>query len=182
ISKIIEKNNIKIGLLGYNGLFAKNTSLIVNEIKKIKSRSDFVIVFPHWGVEYEKTPNDDQKNTAKAFIDAGADLIIGTHPHVIQSIETYKNKFIFYSLGNFIFDQYFSESTMEGLSVGILLQKKQNKIQSANYLFPINITKKSQPELAQGKTKEKILKELSEISEVDENIKASIRDGNILRL
>jgi poly-gamma-glutamate synthesis protein (capsule biosynthesis protein) len=62
-----------------------------------------VIAYIHWGIEREETPNDLQKNLARQLIDAGADLVIGAHPHVLQGIEYYKGKPIIYSLGNFIF-------------------------------------------------------------------------------
>jgi poly-gamma-glutamate synthesis protein (capsule biosynthesis protein) len=67
--------------------------------------SDIVIVFLHYGNEYSKTPNNYQINISHKLIDNGADIVVGAHPHVTQGIETYKNKTIFYSLGNFIFDQ-----------------------------------------------------------------------------
>ena len=79
-----------------------------------------MIVSYHWGDEY-KPFNNRQKSLAESSIDAGADLIIGHHPHVIQDYAEYKGKLIFYSLGNFIFDQSFSPETMHGMIVGITL-------------------------------------------------------------
>lgn len=67
--------------------------------------SDLIIVYMHFGNEYSNSPNDDQVEIAHELIDYGADVIIGAHPHVTQGIEMYKDKPIFYSLGNFIFDQ-----------------------------------------------------------------------------
>lgn len=67
---------------------------------------DFIIVSLHWGLEYEAPPHPHQIETAHRLIDNGVDLIIGHHPHVIQGIEKYRGKYIFYSLGNFLFDQY----------------------------------------------------------------------------
>jgi poly-gamma-glutamate capsule biosynthesis protein CapA/YwtB (metallophosphatase superfamily) len=84
-------------------------------IKKAKETVDVLIVSFHFGEEYKTIHNQRQENLAHKSIDAGADLIIGHHPHVIQDIEIYKDKPIVYSLGNFIFDQYFSEATMEGM-------------------------------------------------------------------
>src|SRR5260221_1585698 len=65
---------------------------------------DFLIVFTHWGVEYEVVETGHQQDLAHAAVDAGADLVVGCHPHVIQPSETYKGKLIVYSLGNFVFD------------------------------------------------------------------------------
>jgi gamma-polyglutamate biosynthesis protein CapA len=84
-------------------------------ITKAKETVDILIVSFHFGEEYKTIHNQRQENLAHSAIDAGADLIIGHHPHVIQDIEIYKEKPIVYSLGNFIFDQYFSKETMEGM-------------------------------------------------------------------
>lgn len=78
-----------------------------------------VIVNVHWGQEYVLTSNQSQQEFAHALVDAGADVVIGHHPHVVQEIETYMGKLIFYSLGNFIFDQYWSSATQQGLAVGL---------------------------------------------------------------
>ncbi|MBI5135667.1 CapA family protein [Candidatus Uhrbacteria bacterium] len=75
------------------------------------------IVFPHWGVEYAPRHSKRQEQLAHDWIDAGADAVIGGHPHVVQDMELYHNKPIVYSLGNFIFDQMFSAETQRGLIV-----------------------------------------------------------------
>lgn len=75
-----------------------------NAVRHLKQKGYFVIYYPHWGYEYIQTPPPDVRRHAKKMIDYGVDLIIGTHPHVLQGYELYKNKYIFYSLGNFIFD------------------------------------------------------------------------------
>jgi poly-gamma-glutamate synthesis protein (capsule biosynthesis protein) len=77
------------------------------EIKKLKTnkQSRYIIVILHWGVEFQKEPTIKQRKEAYKLIDSGADIIIGHHPHVLQNEETYKGKPIFYSLGNFVFDQ-----------------------------------------------------------------------------
>ena len=149
ISAIIEKNKIKIGFIGYHALDFKNLEEIVKEIENLKAKTDFVIVFAHWGGEYQTKPAISQKEGAKMFIDAGADFVLGSHPHAVQPNEEYKGKPIFYSLGNFIFDQYFSEATMEGLAIKILLEKSENEIKFSYNSFPIKISKTSQPELSQ---------------------------------
>lgn len=77
--------------------------------------SDFQVAYVHWGVEYELTHSDFQEELAHALVDAGADVVIGHHPHVVQNIASYNGVYIFYSLGNFVFDQYFSQEVQEGL-------------------------------------------------------------------
>ncbi len=76
-----------------------------------------VIVFPHWGVEYRATPTSTERTWAHEMIDAGADLVIGSHSHYSGAMESYKGKPIWYSLGNFVFDQTWSEQTEEGLTL-----------------------------------------------------------------
>lgn len=96
----------------------------VNErIREAEERSDFTIVTIHWGTEYQHTPSQKQIENAHAMVDAGADLIIGHHPHVIQSDEIYHGAPIYYSLGNFVFDQYFQKDVQEGLGLTITLKK-----------------------------------------------------------
>jgi poly-gamma-glutamate capsule biosynthesis protein CapA/YwtB (metallophosphatase superfamily) len=76
-----------------------------------------VIVYPHWGVEYTFGPSAYQKEMGHLMIDAGADMVIGNHPHWVQSVEVYKGRPIWYALGNFTFDQSWSEPTMESISL-----------------------------------------------------------------
>lgn len=94
----------------------KQAAVLIGQYDK---KVDAVIIYIHWGTEYVKNPNDRQKSLAHLFIDSGADLIIGHHPHWIQTRENYKGVEIFYSLGNFIFDQYWSDPTQHGLAVAV---------------------------------------------------------------
>ncbi len=89
----------------YNsGVFTTyDATQLVEEIRKAKESCDFVVVLVHWGIERNTFPEDYQKTLACQYIDAGADVVIGSHPHVLQGIEYYQGKPIFYSLGNFIF-------------------------------------------------------------------------------
>lgn len=114
---IKEYNGIKVGLVAYNQFVSKGVEKTLAEINRIKKDSDVVVVYAHWGEEYKVHSNESQRKNAHSFIDSGADLIVGSHPHVVQETEIYKNKKIYYSLGNFIFDQYFEETTKEGLLV-----------------------------------------------------------------
>lgn len=92
-------------------------------INTAKSECDFVVVTMHAGTEYTRLPNAAQTAFAHAAIDDGADVVIGAHPHWVQNIEKYKNKYIFYSLGNFIFDQAWSQDTMQGLTLKMTISK-----------------------------------------------------------
>ena len=78
---------------------------MVEDIKQVRSVADVVIVSMHWGIHFMPAKLATyQKEVGHAAIDAGADLIIGTHPHILKGIEVYKGKVIFYSLGNFAMD------------------------------------------------------------------------------
>ena len=82
-----------------------------------KAGAQVVIVFPHWGTEYDPTPFGGQQALARAAIDAGADMVIGNHAHWAGAIEVYKGRPIWYALGNFVFDQTWSIPTMEGITL-----------------------------------------------------------------
>jgi poly-gamma-glutamate synthesis protein (capsule biosynthesis protein) len=110
-----------------SGICWLNKENLERGIKEAKNKADFVIVLFHFGNEYEKKPNIEQKDFAHFAIDSGADLIVGHHPHVIQEIEEYKGKYIAYSLGNFIFDQSFSKETMEGILLKVIIKNKKIK-------------------------------------------------------
>lgn len=145
-----EFNGIKLGFVGFNELAKNGFENVLLKIKELRPQVDFLIAYPHWGNEYEsKKPSAKQQQEAHALIDTGADAIIGSHPHVVQPTEEYNGKIIFYSLGNFIFDQYFSGETMQGLAVGVKLEKRSGANASASYqMYPLQINNDSQPALA----------------------------------
>ncbi|HET9085186.1 MAG TPA: CapA family protein [Candidatus Limnocylindrales bacterium] len=87
-----------------------------------KAGAKVVIVFPHWGTEYKYSPFQNQQRLARQIIDAGADMIIGNHAHYAAAVEIYKGKPIWYALGNFVFDQTWSEPTMEGITLELTFQ------------------------------------------------------------
>lgn len=98
-----------------------NDTLAKTTIEVLQKESDIQIVYIHWGDEYLLRHSKEQERLAHFFIDMGADAVIGHHPHVVQDIEIYDNKPIFYSLGNFIFDQYFSPDVQEGVGISVSL-------------------------------------------------------------
>lgn len=87
------------------------TSLI-NEITVAREKCDSVIVYVHWGIEKSEYPEEYQRELAKKYIDAGADMVVGAHPHVLQGIEYYNGKPVIYSLGNFIFGSQISKTVL----------------------------------------------------------------------
>lgn len=133
-----EVGGVKLAFVGVNDTHPNTNILKVIElIKKGEAEADVVIIDIHWGDEYKIRSNLRQQSLAKQFIDAGADLIIGNHPHNVEEIGVYKDRPIFYSLGNFIFDQYFSVATQEGLGVGFIFEKKDTEVEIRAYLFPL---------------------------------------------
>lgn len=114
------------------------------DIIAAQNESDLVVVSFHWGDEYQTKHNLKQEQFAKAAIDAGADLIIGHHPHVVQEVEQYKEGWIAYSLGNFVFDQNFSKETMSGLA--LLVNVRDSKISDIEKV-KISISKDYQPKI-----------------------------------
>lgn len=170
----IEKSGIKFSFLAYNdvdvvpsfyeasnnhaGTAFMRIDKMTGAVKDAKQKADFVIVSMHSGTEYTGEPNDSQVNFAHAAIDAGADLVIGHHPHVVETLEKYKGKFIFYSLGNFVFDQPQKQETKQGLAVKVYFAKDSiNKIS----FLPVVMEKLAQPRMADAGEAEKILKRLN---------------------
>jgi len=96
------------------GLAPVDLKRLPQDIAAARQKADIVIPYFHWGIEYTKDPIKLQQDAARAAIDAGADMVLGVHPHWVQAIEEYKGKLIIYALGNFIFDQDWSRPTLEG--------------------------------------------------------------------
>ena len=116
------------------GLFTTyDPTALIAEIKAAREQSDYVIVYVHWGIERKNHPEEYQRNMAKQYIDAGADLVVGSHPHVLQGIEYYKDKPIIYSLGNFMFYNNIPQTALlkvtlqeENIKVNLLPAKAEN--------------------------------------------------------
>lgn len=131
----------KIALLGYSEFFPRSfealtdragvawseDDYVVYGIRRAKEvhGADYVITFPHWGFEQEKTASKRQVQLARLMIDTGADAVIGGHPHVTQNIETYKGKPIFYSLGNFVFNGFDDADSNIGWLVQLMIKDQQ---------------------------------------------------------
>lgn len=96
------------------GVNLYNADRMAADIERARSLADVVVVSFHTGTEYEPFHNPVQERIYRSAIDSGADLVVGHHPHVVQDVERYKGKWIAYSLGNFVFDQNFSEATRRG--------------------------------------------------------------------
>lgn len=170
---ILERRGQRVALLAFN---TTDNPIDIAEAEKsvesAKQKSNNVIVFMHWGAEYQSKPSQSQIDLAHWFIDRGVSAVIGSHPHWMQSVEVYKDHPIAYSLGNFIFDQDWSAETNFGLAVGVSISAQGTDL----HLFPIKI-EKSQPRLLTGVERADRLKKLAEIS--DPALNEQILEGTI---
>lgn len=116
--------DIPVSLVGFHA-FNEETAGIVEAIRSEDTAGNFVIVYPHWGVEYDHEPSISQTAAAQIWIDAGADLIIGAHPHVVQGTEIIDGVPVVYSLGNFLFDQDFSRATQIGAVADVMISSSK---------------------------------------------------------
>jgi len=141
---------------------------IIEDIRKVKPLSDLIVVSLHWGYEYVPFPSPDQIKIGRALVDAGADIILGGHPHVTQSYEIYKSRPIIYSLGNFIFDQTFIPSTRESFITEINIIDFPDLI-DVNFI-PFVIDKRTYcPEILDDFQKDAHLKNISIVRNSFEN-------------
>jgi poly-gamma-glutamate capsule biosynthesis protein CapA/YwtB (metallophosphatase superfamily) len=167
---IVERNGIRFAFLGIDQIDKRvwatenkpgtaplsqaYIEMIKTEIISARQIADVVIVMPQWGVENSPKPEDFQQLWAQEFINAGASLVIGNHPHIIQPMEVYSDKLIFYALGNFIFDQKFN---YQRESIVVEVSFIDGKIDSWQ-LHPVSINYYTyQPHWAEGTEAEYIL-------------------------
>jgi poly-gamma-glutamate synthesis protein (capsule biosynthesis protein) len=166
--RLIEKKGVKIGFLAYSYAAYNDGGAnqdhqvatwhdreeVLEEIAVMKEKAEVLFVSIHAGVEYRSQPGPQKKEFARSAIEAGADAVIGHHPHWVQPIEIYQGKPIFYSLGNFVFDQGHSWETSQGLMVEFRIRDR--RIQSAR-LIPVSIERFCCPRIADSETKEALL-------------------------
>jgi poly-gamma-glutamate capsule biosynthesis protein CapA/YwtB (metallophosphatase superfamily) len=175
---ILEVNGHRIAIASYSLTFpeefwATDTSagtcfpyhtFFYNDLKQFKASSDLLIISFHWGAELLQSPKEYQVELAHNAIEAGADIIIGHHPHVIQGIEIYKGKIIAYSLGNFIFGSY-SEKARESMLLKFFYGTKG--VERCK-IYPINVYNKEvdfRPRLLTGSAKTVFFEELRQLSQ-----------------
>ncbi|OGI93857.1 hypothetical protein A3A03_02000 [Candidatus Nomurabacteria bacterium RIFCSPLOWO2_01_FULL_40_18] len=164
---IIEKYGMKIGFLGFSDVgptamqagVDKAGQLLASDprfeeiIQNAAKQVDYLIISFHFGTEYKNIHNERQEYLAHKAVDNGAKLVIGHHPHVAQDTEVYKNSFIAYSLGNFIFDQAFSKNTMQGMLLEVKLRRngemsvKKNIVQLNSSFQPDKIVEGKEEKL-----------------------------------
>ena len=125
-----------ISFISYNEFGGDLSEKISEKIKEEKNNGQTVFVYSHWGDEYSEV-SERIKNMANLFVKSGADFIVGSHPHIILPSEKIKNTFVYYSLGNFIFDQYWNKEVSTGLVLEVNVRnKKINVIEHKTSLLP----------------------------------------------
>ena len=137
-----------------------NMDEVVAAVREAKKQYDYVVVSFHWGVEYKDDANGDQVRDAQMTIDAGADMVLSHHPHVIQAVEFYKGRLIAYSTGDFVFDHY-SRKTGEAFILDAALGP--DGVTDVK-VTPVYLDSYGKPEFVSGSEATVILKRLKDIS------------------
>ncbi|MES2314871.1 MAG: CapA family protein [Patescibacteria group bacterium] len=143
--RIICKKNVCVAFVGYHE-FEPGFENILNDIRRLKSEGYPVIVMPHWGDEYAPIAPERVKEKARELVSAGAFAIIGSHPHVREDREWIGNVPVIYSLGNLLFDQYFSSQVMTGNIAELTISKNGNYAHvDSVHLYTVSNTLKNGP-------------------------------------
>jgi poly-gamma-glutamate capsule biosynthesis protein CapA/YwtB (metallophosphatase superfamily) len=149
---VVERNGVRFGFLAFNAIgetpVARSASpgavtlrmrprlgplndsdlrAMVAAVRALRPRVGVLVVLPHWGQQYTARPVPDQRTVARVLVGAGADLVVGSHPHWVQGAEVYRGKLVAYSLGNFVFDMDFSRQTQEGAALELVFWDRQVK-------------------------------------------------------
>jgi poly-gamma-glutamate synthesis protein (capsule biosynthesis protein) len=183
---IIERDGVRFGFLAFNAigespparrsepgvvqlrmqprlgkLSAGDLDAMRDAIQRLRPRVDVLTVLPHWGQQYTSEPVADQRAVARALVNAGADLVIGSHPHWVQGAEIYHGKLIAYSLGNYVFDMDFSRQTQEGVILEVVLWADQMK---AARFVPVKIGADFAPRVLSARAGRPILQQIWDAS------------------
>ncbi len=191
---VLQVNGSKIAFVSYSLTFPEefwatdssagtcfpSHTFFYRDLKKIKQASDFLIVSFHWGSELMDSPKKYQKQLAHRTIDAGADLILGHHPHVIQGIEFYKKKPIVYSLGNYIFGAY-SENVRESMILKLFYGTNGLQLCKIYPLYVYNKEVEFQPRIITGEEREQFFDKIRTLSLELNGQKDIVDDDGILR-
>ncbi len=167
-------NHQQVVFLGYHGLVGGLDTVLL-DVQRAHQKGEYVMVMAHSGVEYSLMFTARQQQDYRRLIDAGADLIIGAHPHVVEPLEVYHGKLIAYSLGNFIFDQYFSADTQQGLLLNMIFSSSTMTIN----IIPL-LASNGQVAAAVGTVKTKLLERLAKSSVVTSAVRDNIRAGSFI--
>jgi len=162
---------IEVVNLGYTGGRSTIRDAMARAVRENKRPENLVIVSFHWGIEGINQPIDEQKILGKAAIDAGADLVLGHHPHVLQGIASHKGRKIVYSLGNFVFGGHSNPADKDAMIYQALFTKKDGKVEPAGErIVPVRISTVTdrndyRPVLLEGADKDRVLARVAKFTE-----------------
>ncbi len=176
VSTVRDVRGMKVGFVGLHTVYGRDASPALEEVRRLRPQVDMLVAMPHWGIEYETSFSPSQQQLAHALVDAGADVVLGSHPHVVQPMEVYNGKPIFYSLGNFVFDQFFSPEVRRGLAVGIDVTTDEMEL----FLFPHSISFQFQVGLLQPQLAALFYQEFAERAVASETVKIDMADGRFV--
>jgi poly-gamma-glutamate synthesis protein (capsule biosynthesis protein) len=159
---------IEVINLGFIGGRSSIKNALVRSVEEHKEPENLVIVSFHWGVEGLNRPIDEQIQLGRAAVDAGADLVLGHHPHVLQGIETYKGKHIVYSLGNFVFGGHSNPADKDSIIYQATFALKEGRVEPAgSTIIPVRISSVTdrndyRPVILEGGERERVLTRLDQ--------------------
>jgi poly-gamma-glutamate capsule biosynthesis protein CapA/YwtB (metallophosphatase superfamily) len=178
---VLERHGVRFGFLGFNTigetpragprhpgalsvrmpprtgpLDHADLARVLRAIRRLARRVDVVVVMPHWGTQYTHRVDPIQRQVGRRLVDAGADLVVGGHPHWVQGMDRYHGAVIAYSLGNFVFDMDFGEQTMEG--VALTATFRGDRLRGV-HLTPYRLDSRFAPHVAHGAAARAVLAE-----------------------
>lgn len=168
---LLERKGVKVGILGYNFRpeqyfvsprmdVAGSPQRISEDIESARGKCDFLVLAIHWGEEFIDRPSPDQVLLGRRFIDCGAHIILGHHPHILQGVERYRGRVIAYSLGDFVFDLW-----PQQLRKSMILRLTLRDIDDIRFeIMPVLINKSWQPELLRGERASRFLTEIENLA------------------
>lgn len=173
---VIKLGKYRVGIVAIHAVFSEpNKEQLQKEIILLSTVSDLQIAYIHWGTEYQIKHSKSQEIIARSLIDLGIDAIIGHHPHVTQDIQLINGVPVFYSLGNFIFDQYFSPSVQQGYALSLLMRDQSLVFD----IFPVSsLNTQSQPSVMKDTEKNQFLLNLGKNS--DPLLVGNIKLGKVI--
>jgi poly-gamma-glutamate synthesis protein (capsule biosynthesis protein) len=148
--RVREIGGLRWGFIGFDDVSKLVDRVTMESLAASASGEvEVLVAMMHWGVEYVSEPSDRQVTLGRALIDAGVDVVVGAHPHWVQPVEEYQGKLIFYSLGNFVFDQMWSEETRLGEVADVEFRFEEGALVEMDYeLLPVRIYEYGQPRFA----------------------------------
>ncbi len=172
---IEEVHGRRLVIVNVNATYGYPEAKTVRSAAPAGTDADLLVAYIHWGEEYELVHGPAQKRLAHGLIDAGFDLIVGHHPHVTQDVERYKDGLVFYSLGNFLFDQYWNDDVRQGLLLSVTIEDDEWKVD----LVPVESKSvKVQPREMVGEARQSFLDGLAARSSA--SLRSAISQGLIL--